>query len=261
MIELLILAVALSMDAFAVSIGLGAKHNSRIMHLSLMSAVYFGLFQGVMPLIGYLGGKGVLGWVESYASWIAFLLLLLIGIKMIYESFSESIEEDITQIGDPTPDFTYGINFNANYKKWDFSLAFNGVQGNEIYNVGRYYNILWQDGGKLSDVLNSWTPTNTNTDLPRFIFVDAQKNVSRGANGSSRFWEKGDYLALREVTFSYNVPAEYFNDAFKRLSIYATGSNLHYFKSVSGDTPEVGGVQYGQFPVPRTITIGLNLTF
>jgi putative Mn2+ efflux pump MntP len=98
MIEVLILAVALSMDAFAVSIGLGAKHNSKKIPLGLMSAVYFGLFQGVMPLIGYLGGKGVLGWVEAYASWIAFLLLLLIGIKMLYESFSEGIEEDIAKI-------------------------------------------------------------------------------------------------------------------------------------------------------------------
>lgn len=98
MIEVLILAVALSMDAFAVSIGLGAKHNSNIMRLSLMSAIYFGIFQGVMPLIGYLGGRGVLGWIESYASWVAFLLLLLIGIKMIHDSFAEGIEEDITQI-------------------------------------------------------------------------------------------------------------------------------------------------------------------
>jgi len=98
MIEVLILAVALSMDAFAVSIGLGAKHNSKVIPLGLMSAIYFGLFQGVMPLIGYLGGRGVLSWVESYAPSIAFLLLLLIGIKMIYESFAEGIEEDITKI-------------------------------------------------------------------------------------------------------------------------------------------------------------------
>lgn len=98
MIELLILAVALSMDAFAVSVGLGAKHKHSTLSLALMSAVYFGLFQGLMPLIGYLGGRGVLGWVESYASWIAFLLLLLIGIKMIYESFAEGIEEDIVKV-------------------------------------------------------------------------------------------------------------------------------------------------------------------
>ena len=51
-----------------------------------------------MPLIGYLGWKGILGWVESYAPWIAFLLLLMVGAKMIYESFAEGIEEDIAKI-------------------------------------------------------------------------------------------------------------------------------------------------------------------
>jgi len=98
MIEVIVLAVALSMDAFAVSIGLGAKHNSKVLPLGLMSAIYFGLFQGFMPLIGYLGGKGVLSWVAAYAQWIAFLLLVLIGAKMLYESFTEGIEEDIVQI-------------------------------------------------------------------------------------------------------------------------------------------------------------------
>ena len=98
MIEVLILAVALSMDAFAVSIGLGSKHLQRTKSLALMAAVYFGLFQALMPMIGFLGGKGVLGWVEEYAHWIAFFLLMLIGGKMIYESVSEGIEEDIAQI-------------------------------------------------------------------------------------------------------------------------------------------------------------------
>ncbi|PCI58384.1 MAG: manganese efflux pump MntP [Gammaproteobacteria bacterium] len=98
MIEVVILAVALSMDAFAVSIGLGSKHAKKTTSLALMSGLYFGLFQGLMPLIGYLGGMGVLGWIEDYARWIAFFLLLLIGGKMIYESMSEGIEEDITII-------------------------------------------------------------------------------------------------------------------------------------------------------------------
>jgi manganese efflux pump family protein len=97
-IEVLILAAALSMDAFAVSIGLGSKHKIKTTILALMAGIYFGLFQGLMPLVGYLGGKGILGWVESYAPWIAFLLLLMIGAKMIYESFAEGIEEDIAII-------------------------------------------------------------------------------------------------------------------------------------------------------------------
>jgi putative Mn2+ efflux pump MntP len=96
--EVLLLAIALSMDAFAVSIGLGSKQKSNPNSLALLAAVYFGLFQGLMPLIGYLGGKDLLGLVAEYAPMVAFLLLVLIGGKMIFESFSEGIEEDLTKI-------------------------------------------------------------------------------------------------------------------------------------------------------------------
>jgi len=96
MIEVIILAVALSMDAFAVSIGLGAKKNSP--GLAIRARLFFGIFQALMPFIGYVGGKGVLGWIDNYAHWIAFGLLALIGAKMIYEGFQEGIEEDISAI-------------------------------------------------------------------------------------------------------------------------------------------------------------------
>ena len=96
MIEVIILAVALSMDAFAVSIGLGAKKN--VPNLALRAGIFFGIFQALMPFIGYLGGKGVLGWMEAYAHWVAFGLLALIGAKMIYEGTQEGIEEDISRI-------------------------------------------------------------------------------------------------------------------------------------------------------------------
>ncbi len=96
MFEVIVLAVALSMDAFAVSIGLGSKGN--IKGLGLKAGLYFGAFQAIMPFIGYLGGRGVWGWVDAYAHWIAFGLLALIGGKMIYEGLSEGIEEDIAAI-------------------------------------------------------------------------------------------------------------------------------------------------------------------
>lgn len=98
MIEVFVLSVALSMDAFAVSIGLGSKHERKTRTLAVQAAIYFGLFQALMPLIGFFGGKGLLGWVEDYAHWIAFSLLVLVGAKMIYESVSEGIEEDIAKI-------------------------------------------------------------------------------------------------------------------------------------------------------------------
>jgi len=98
MFEVLILAVALSMDAFAVSIGLGSKYKHNTRALAAKAAIYFGLFHALMPLIGFLGGKGVFGWVEGYAHWIAFLLLLLVGIKMIYESIFQVSIKETTQI-------------------------------------------------------------------------------------------------------------------------------------------------------------------
>ena len=96
MFEVIVLAIALSMDAFAVSIGLGSKGN--IKGLGLKAGLFFGIFQALMPFIGYLGGKGVLGWVDTYAHWIAFGLLALIGGKMIYEGLHEGIEEDLATI-------------------------------------------------------------------------------------------------------------------------------------------------------------------
>lgn len=98
MIEVLTLAVALSMDAFAISIGLGSKQRNKTLSLAVLSGLYFGFFQALMPVIGYLGGKGVVGWVESNARYIAFVLLLAVGGKMIYESYSEGIEQDIAII-------------------------------------------------------------------------------------------------------------------------------------------------------------------
>ncbi len=96
MMEVFILAIALSMDAFAVAIGLGAKKNSP--GLALRAGLYFGIFQALMPMFGYLAGKGLSAWIEAYSHWVAFALLAAIGAKMIYEGRQEAIEEDIAVI-------------------------------------------------------------------------------------------------------------------------------------------------------------------
>ncbi|RXJ69114.1 manganese efflux pump MntP [Halarcobacter ebronensis] len=95
MIEVLFLSFALSMDAFAVSIGLGVKSKGFNKSLAFKSALFFGFFQGFMPLVGYLASVGVGTFIESFDHWIAFFLLSLIGGKMLYESFGESTEEEI----------------------------------------------------------------------------------------------------------------------------------------------------------------------
>lgn len=98
MFEVILLAVALSMDAFAVSIGLGSKKFHAPLPLAIKAGLYFGLFQGLMPVFGYFAGVGFLGYIEQIDHWVAFILLALIGGKMVYESFSEEIGEDLAKV-------------------------------------------------------------------------------------------------------------------------------------------------------------------
>lgn len=179
-------------------------------------------------------------------------------------------------IGRTTPSFVGGITSNFKYKNFNLFVKTDFATGHLIWNHIRSKG-YGQTQGNLNqpiEVLDSWTPTNTDTDWPRFVFVNGAKNVWRGNEGSSytasnsllnagnnQFWEKGDYFAIREVSLSYDVPTKYFKDKIRGLNVFATGTNLHYFKKYSGDTPEIGGIQYGEFPLPKTFTIGLNLTF
>lgn len=96
MVEVIVLAFALSMDAFAVSIGLGSKHCALWKSVIIKTSLIFGLFQGLMPLVGYFGGVGLKSYIEPYDHWIAFGLLVFIGVKMIYEAFSEGVEEEFS---------------------------------------------------------------------------------------------------------------------------------------------------------------------
>lgn len=98
MLEVIVLAIALSMDAFAVSIGLGVKKKSNIKILAIKAGIFFGIFQAIMPLIGYLGGIGLKEYISGYDSIIAFVLLLVIGSKMIYEALQENIEDQLSII-------------------------------------------------------------------------------------------------------------------------------------------------------------------
>lgn len=93
--ELLILAIGLSMDAFAVAICKGLSiRETKIKHMAI-AGVYFGGFQAFMPLIGYLLGVNFKGLIEQFDHWIAFLLLALIGGNMIREALGKEEEEEL----------------------------------------------------------------------------------------------------------------------------------------------------------------------
>ena len=99
MIEVVLLAIALAMDAFAVAIGLGAKSQKQskqyLLRLAIYTGLYFGIAQGVMPLIGYLLGAVLLGWLAAAAPWIGGFILIGLGSKMLYEMFFGDEEEAV----------------------------------------------------------------------------------------------------------------------------------------------------------------------
>ena len=91
-LDLIVTAIALSMDAFAVSIGKGlSTRNVRLKH-GLICGAYFGGFQALMPLVGYLLASSFADYIKAYDHWIAFALLVLIGANMIREAFSKEEE-------------------------------------------------------------------------------------------------------------------------------------------------------------------------
>lgn len=102
MSDLILLAMALPMDAFAVSLGLGAKQRKHTVLIAILAGVYFGVFQGMMPLLGYLSGRSVLGFIENIAPWIACVILLGLGGKMLYEAFSKDQDDDKNDGDDET---------------------------------------------------------------------------------------------------------------------------------------------------------------
>ena len=92
-ITVILIALGLAMDALAVSIASGAISRNLKIQQALRIALSFGLFQAFMPLIGWLAGRGLQDYIRGLDHWIAFSLLPLIGVKMIYESFSLDTQE------------------------------------------------------------------------------------------------------------------------------------------------------------------------
>ena len=92
-LEIILIAIGVSMDAFAVSICKGLASQGNHKKTALACGIWFGLFQMLMPLAGYLLGSLFASYIESFDHWIAFILLSLIGANMIKEAFSKEEEE------------------------------------------------------------------------------------------------------------------------------------------------------------------------
>ena len=95
---LLILAIALAMDSVAVSIAIGSKYRDFLLQRTLFVAAVFGFFQGAMPVAGYFIGIAFAEYVQTYDHWIAFVLLVGLGGKMLYEAYKNEFDEEVTDL-------------------------------------------------------------------------------------------------------------------------------------------------------------------
>ncbi|OWP61899.1 SusC/RagA family TonB-linked outer membrane protein [Hymenobacter amundsenii] len=175
---------------------------------------------------------------------------------------------DRTVIGNPNPKAIAGVTNNFSFKGLELSVFFQGSFGNDIYNQNR--ETLEAMSAPLNQdtrVLNRWTPTNTNTNVPRAVFGDPNGN----ARYSDRFIENGSYVRLKNLTLGYTLPTAISQKALlSNLRLYVTGQNLITWTDYSGYDPEVSsapfsttglGRDFGVYPQSRTYTVGLNATF
>jgi putative Mn2+ efflux pump MntP len=99
---LLILAVALAMDSVAVSIAIGSKYKDLYLSKAFFTAAVFGFFQGAMPIAGYFIGISFADYVQAFDHWIAFVLLVGLGGKMLYEAYKNEFDEEVTDLSAKT---------------------------------------------------------------------------------------------------------------------------------------------------------------
>lgn len=171
-------------------------------------------------------------------------------------------------LGNPNPDFSYGINIGAKYKDFDFSMFLFGVAGNEVWNQLKWWHDFYPTfgGAKSKTALyNSWTPTRMDAKAP-IQEVNATFSTSQVPN--SYYVENGSYLRAKNTqlgyTLSHNGVKKY---GIEKIRIYLQASNLFTITGYSGTDPEIPGgntsfgIDEGIYPSQKQYLLGLNVTF
>ena len=173
--------------------------------------------------------------------------------------------DDVTIIGNGAPDFIWGMNNTLSYKNFEFNFFLQSMVGHDIFNLQRA--IMMATSGDVktplhTDILDRWTPTNQDTDVPAFSSTNFQ------VADDSRFIEDGTFIRLRNVRLGYTVPNV--GNILKGTTIYISGQNLVTITNYKGYDPEVSGagnsntvlsVDNGSYPNARVVTFGLNTNF
>lgn len=169
--------------------------------------------------------------------------------------------DDRTKIGKGTPDWTWGLNFNAGWRNFDLSLMFQGTIGNDIFDATRRTDIT--RANLPAYMLGRWTGEGTSTSLPRFMLGD---NVNW--QSSDLYVKDGSYMRLKNIQLGYTLPESVMKSLhISSLRFYVAAENLLTFTRYDGFDPEISsggtslGIDYGVYPQARTFTFGLNLAF
>jgi hypothetical protein len=187
--------------------------------------------------------------------------------------------DDRKIIGSPHPDLIFGIPVNFSWRNFDLNLFFNGTYGNELFNTTYYFNHfvqIFQNSGKTTEVLQSWGYNGQNERPDAYLPQISQNAPDIEVNPSTHYVEDGSFLRLQQLTLAYNVPPSALEKVgIDRLRVFFQGMNLLTFTNYGGIDPEIStvanpnesgsdlavGVDIAQYPVVKTVQLGLNLTF
>lgn len=176
-------------------------------------------------------------------------------------------EDDRQFLGQGMPTYYYGLNIAAQYKSFDFTIFGQGSGGNLI-NSNLYKGLMPTSGytNWHEDILNRWTPTNTNTDIPRVVWNDPNNN-QRDSNRPG-WLQDGDYFRISTISVGYSMNANILEKIrLQSARIYFTMQNVYTFAAYKGYNPDFQadilspGFDFGTFPRPRTSMIGLQVKF
>ena len=166
--------------------------------------------------------------------------------------------DDRTNIGNGVPDWTFGLNFDAEWKGFDFTLFFQGVKGADVFDATFRQDIA--SANFPTWVLQRWTGEGTSNTVP--TLGDSKNWVC-----SDMYIQDGSYLRLKNITLGYTLPRSLTNKIrISRLRLYARAENLVTWTKYWGFDPEIGsgatslGVDYGVYPQARTYTLGFNIS-
>lgn len=168
---------------------------------------------------------------------------------------------DQTWLGTALPGIEYGLNLEFGYKNFNLTIFGSGVASKKFYDNVKQFNSfasVIQNAGP--GVLHAWTPQNPNSDIPMLSLLNANSEDRL----SNYYVVDGSYFKIRNVQLGYNFPNSLIkNLGMQALQLYLIGQNLVAFKSKQflGKDPEQIGAMYNAWPVPTTITFGINVTF